>query len=241
MLPASLGRVVGALELLTAPDMPAVALIGGMAVNVRLSTAAEAHHATQDIDLVADDRTPTAIEVLSRGNQLAREHTVVLNGIEVDIIDTQAVTDEDLHGLDDDAKLFIAGHRWALDTAGPVRITSVGRAALTVELPVATPAGLVAAKSYAAGYPRAARRATKHGGDLYDLFRLIEVFDRRGELRSELAAAPGDLGQLVARVVRTEILANPVRALRQMAPAASTALDVDRIVDVLEPFLAPLD
>ncbi|MHB1447442.1 MAG: hypothetical protein ACYCTI_09595 [Acidimicrobiales bacterium] len=207
-------------------------------VNVRLSTAAEAHGVTQDIDLVTGDDTPTAVEVLSRANQLAREHTVVVKGIEVDIIETQAVTEEDLHGLDDDAMLFVAGHRWALETAGGLRVTTLGRALMPVELAVATPAGLVATKSHAAGYPRPARRATKHGGDLYDLFRLIEVFDTRGELRADLAGAPGGLGALVAQVVRREILDNPARAWRQMAPAASTALDVGRIVDVLEPFLA---
>jgi hypothetical protein len=74
----------------------------------------------------------------------------------------------------------------------PVRITTIDPDALIVEVPVATPAGLIAAKCHAAGYPRAARRATKHGGDLYDIFRLIEVFDTRGGLRTELAEAPTD-------------------------------------------------
>ena len=101
---------------------------------------------------------------------------------------------------------------------------------------VATAAGLVATKSHAAGYPKAARRANKHGGDLYDLFRLIEAFDRRGELRTDLAAAPGGLGKLVAQVVEAEILANPARAQRQMSPVASTVLDVGRIGDITEPF-----
>lgn len=107
-------------------------------------------------------------------------------------------------------------------------------------MPVATPAGLVAAKSHAAGYPRQRRRATKHGGDLYDLFRLVEVFDAAGHIRAALAEAPGGVGLIVAEVVRTEILLNPGRAMREMSPAAPTALDVDRIVDVMEPFVADL-
>ena len=89
---------------------------------------------------------------------------------------------DELDGLDDGTRLFVAGHRWAFDTATPMRLGTRGEKRTTVELPVATPAGLVAAKSHAVGYPRAVRRATKHGGDLFDVFRLIEVFDTDGSL-----------------------------------------------------------
>lgn len=239
MLPAALGRLVDALGALTIEDMPALAVIGGMAVNIRLATAAEAHRATQDIDVVADGRAPTAVEILARSHEVARDGTVLVDGIEIDVIETQAVAERDLDGLADDAKLFLAGHRWALETAAPVRITTVG-SALTVELPVATPAGLVAAKSHAAGYPRAARRATKHGGDVYDIYRLIEVFDVAGELRATIIQAPGALAHLIAHVLETEILANPGRAMRQMNPAAPSGLQIDQIVDVIEPFTADL-
>ena len=237
VLPAALYPVVATLELLTAVDMPAIAVIGGMAVNIRVSTVDEAHRATQDIDLVANDQTPTAIEVLSRGRNATREHTVVVNGFDVDVIDTHPVSERDLDTLDDDAKLFVAGHRWALDTARPVWVTAVG-GDRSVEVAVATPAGLIATKSHAVGYPRAARRATRHGSDLYDLFRLVEVFDTAGELRAEIADAPFTLGSLIAAVMRAEILANPARAMRQMTAAASTVLDIDRILDVIEPFIA---
>jgi hypothetical protein len=239
-LPAALRHLVSALNALAAPDMPAIAVIGGMAVNIRLSTADTAHRATLDIDVVADQDTPTAVEILSRGHEVARANTVVVGGIEVDVIETHSVSADDLSDLDDESALFIVAHRWALETAQPLRIVSLGADGLAAVVPVATPAGLVAAKSHAAGYPRAARRSTKHGGDLYDIFRLIEVFDRRSGLRTQLAEAPGRLGQLIASVVQTEILTNPTRAMRQMTYASSTALSVDRIVDVIEPFVAAL-
>ena len=143
---------------------------------------------------------------------------------------------EDLSELDDASALFVAGHRWALETAEAVRILTVGADSPTLEVLVAMPAGLIAAKSHAAGYPRAARRSTKHGDDLYDIFRLIEVFDRRGELRAQFADAPGRLGNLV----QTEVLTNPARAMRHMTPVSSTTLSIDRIMDVLEPFVADL-
>lgn len=240
VLPATLARLVGALGALTAPDMPDVAVIGGMAVNIRLSTAADAHRATQDLDIVAHDTIPGAVEVLARDHPTRREHTVVVEGIEIDIIVTHPVTEHDLRGLDDGQRLFIAGHRWALDTAQPVRLALVGDAA-EISVPVATPAGLVAAKSHAAGHPRASRRATKHGGDLYDLFRLVEVFDQHGQLRDQLTTAPGGLGRLVAHVIATEILTNPARAAQQMGAASLTGPPPpDRVRDVLEPFVDEL-
>jgi hypothetical protein len=41
----------------------------------------------------------------------------------------------------------------------------------------------------------------------------------------------------VAHVIEVEILANPARALGQMAPSSMQPLDVDRVVDVLEPIV----
>ena len=229
ILPGALGHLLRVLDALTVSDMPAIAVIGGMGVNIRLSTLDTAHRATLDIDLVSGDDHPTALEVLSRSNELGRANTVVVHGVEIDIIETVRVYEEDLGGLGDDAKLFVAGHRWALDTAQPVRITTVGANPLTVDVAVATPAGLIAAKCHAAGHPRAARRATKHGGDLYDIFRLVEVFDAQGELRAQLARAPYGLGRLVAQVAVVEFLTSPARAVRQMIPSTTTALDADRI------------
>ena len=241
VLPAALRPVIDVLEVLAAPGIPTIAVIGGMGVNIRLSTSTATHRATQDIDVVADNDSPTALEILSRHRTVTRDHTVVVNGLDVDIIDTEKLTEADLEGIDDGPKLFVAGHRWALETAAPVRITTVPGNRPPTELRTATPGGLVAAKSHAAGYPSSARRAAKHGGDLYDLYRLIEAFDSQGELRTQLNSAPGGLGRLIAAVVQTEILANPARAMRQMAAVSATELTTAQIIDVTEPFLAGLE
>jgi hypothetical protein len=224
------------LQALTAPGLPAVAVIGGMAVNIRLSTASDAHRGTRDVDIVADEALPSAIAILSEG-QPARGSTVIVAGAEVDVIETLPFTEEDLNGLTAADRLFVAGHRWALDTAGLVTV-AIGFDAAAVTVPVAMPAGLVAAKSHAAGFPRQQRRATKFGADLYDIFRLLEVFDQGGELRVRLHDAPGGLGWLVADVVRTTILANPAAAMSRMASAVIRPLDVDSIVEVVEPFVS---
>jgi hypothetical protein len=157
-------------------------------------------------------------------------------GVDFDVIETQPITADELDGFDDGNKLFLAGHRWALDTAEPVRLSSASR---LVTVPVATAAGLVAAKSHALGYGRPQRRATKRGGDLYDVFRLLEVFDAQGAVAAALTGAPCELGRIVAAVVQAEVLASPARTTRSMLDAGG-AVTVERLLDVFEPFVDAL-
>ena len=80
--------------------MPATAVIGGTVVNMRLSTVDRGHRATLDIDVVAHQGTPTAVEILARSHDLARTSTVIVNGIEEDVIETRPAHSEDLDELD---------------------------------------------------------------------------------------------------------------------------------------------
>jgi hypothetical protein len=223
-LPRPFTGLLNALDALTAPELPAVAVVGGIAVNIRLATSATAHRATSDIDVVAHAELPTALEVLTADVRMA--------GVRFDVIETQPITDDELDGFDDGSKLFLAGHRWALDTAEPVRLAAD-------DVPVATAAGLVAAKSHALGFGRPERRATKRGGDLYDVFRLLEVFDARGDVGRDLAAAPCELGRIVGEVLRRDVLASPARTVRIMSEAGGP-IGVDRLLDVFEPFVDAL-
>jgi hypothetical protein len=50
---------------LATPGLPDVALIGGLAVTMRVSAAGAGHRATIDIDLVTVDADPEAVEVLA--------------------------------------------------------------------------------------------------------------------------------------------------------------------------------
>ncbi len=73
----------------------------------------------------------------------------------------------DLQGIDDADRLFVAGHHWALETAEATTITNpTPSSPLTIA--VATPPALVATKSHAVGFAKAARLAQKHGADLLD-------------------------------------------------------------------------
>ncbi|MFV0317237.1 MAG: hypothetical protein ACK5O2_09805 [Microthrixaceae bacterium] len=105
---------------------------------------------------------------------------------------------------------------------------------------VATPAGLVATKSHAIGYPTSRRRATKAASDLLDLFRLVDLYNREGELSNELRGAPGGIGRIIADVVQDQILANPEAAANKMASASPTPVDVGDVVAIIEGFVDEL-
>jgi len=76
--------------------------------------------------------------------------------------------------------------------------------------------------------------------DLYDLFRLIEVFDATGELAVAVTHAPGGIARIIADVVQRAILADSVRARNQMALTPDRPLDVDHIIAIFATFVEGL-
>jgi hypothetical protein len=220
-------------------DLPTAALIGGLAVTIRVAAPATTYRATADIDIVTTDTDPTLVEILA-----TRHHTTEplhIAGIKVDVIPTHPVTVADLDGIDgidDGPRLFVAAHRWALVTAEPLTLATSTSEPFTVD--VATPAALLATKCHAVGYARSQRRATKHGGDMLDVYRLIDAHDRDGELAAKIHEAPGDLAPVIARVIGTEILANPAKAAGSMTSASPTPIDPDDLVASLEAFIEDL-
>ncbi|MCU1497832.1 MAG: Prevent-host-death protein [Acidimicrobiales bacterium] len=222
---------------LATPGLPPVALIGGLAVTMRVAAAGIAHRATVDIDLVTDYAEPEAVEILAAAHH-TQQHPLIVGNVEIDLIPTSAVTEDDLEGLDDHGRLFVAGHRWAFERSEPTRITTAGSTPVTVQ--VATPAGLVAAKSHALGFPNPVRRATKHGGDLLDFFRLVDIYDADGSLSLELRSGPAHLARIIAEVAQREVLANPAAAAAKMAAASPTPISTERVTDTVEAFVDEL-
>ncbi len=188
------------------------ALIGGLAVTCRLATA---HRATGDVDFVADDRVvsddgravvaaaPSAAENLVAAGVAERDDgaaivSVRVGDTKVEIIETSAVTPADTALVEPDlARLFVLSHRWALESATGCRIGVTG-SNCEVEVPVATPAALVAMKLHAL-QDRADDR--KRASDAWDLFRLIGVHGSRPEFASSLASAPDGLSALMYEAV----------------------------------------
>lgn len=91
---------------------------------------------------VDDDAPPDTLDVLRHLDgatfDAASAHRVYLDGTKVEVIGTGSVEEQDLDGLDDRQILFVASHRWALETATPVTMTADGGVRATV--PMARPA-----------------------------------------------------------------------------------------------------
>lgn len=217
-------------------DLPSAALIGGLAVTVRVAAPATTYRATADIDIVTTDADPTLVELLTTRHNTSEPLHVA--GIKVDVIPTHPVTDDDLDGIDDGPRLFVAGHRWALDTAEPLTLATPATEPFTID--VATPAALLATKCHAVGYARSQRRATKHGADMLDVYRLVETHNPDGELAAQVHEAPGHLAPVIAHVIRTEILANPAKAAIAMTSTSPTPIDAADLTTTLTDFTEDL-
>ena len=166
----------------------------------------------------------------------------MIDGIKVDVIPTYQVSDEDLAGIDDGPRLFVASHRWALDTAEVVTLScSTPAGTTTVDVKLATPAALIAAKSHAVGFARSQRRATKHASDLLDVYRLVDRYHPPGQLVPELQRAPGEIATVIAAIARAEYLANPVKAAASMASTQGTAISPDDVVQTMDAFVEDLE
>lgn len=153
------------------------AVIGGVAVTARLGRA---HRATTDLDTVVDDDAPPdTLDVLRHLEgatfDAASTHRVYLDGTKVEVIGTGAVEERDLDGLDDRQILFVASHRWALETATPVTMTADGGVRATV--PMARASALVAMKLHAIQDRRVGGGLDKRAGDAWDIYRLLTDLD----------------------------------------------------------------
>ena len=238
-LPEDSASLLAVVHTVLSGAVPDAALIGGLAVTARVASTT-GYRATNDVDFVsADDVPPTFLEVITARHQV--EAPIVIDGIKVDVIPTYDVSDEDLADIDDGPRLFVAGHRWALDTAESVPLRCTTPASTTsVDVRLATPAALVAAKSHAVGFARSQRRATKHGADLLDVYRLVDRYHPRGDLAPELSGAPGHIAEIIVSTVRTEYLANPVKAAKAMASSQGTAIPADDVVQTMRAFVEDL-
>lgn len=213
---------------------PSSALVGGVAVICRL---ANAHRATLDADTVVAERQPSVLEVLR-----ARPHTrtpedlgsqgVLIRGALVEVIEVATVRATEVAEIDDPRdRLFVAAHRWALDTAEPTDIDTVPSSGQR-RLAVATPAGLAATKTHAL-VGRRGGREEKLGSDLLDLVLLFERFDSDGALTAALGDAPYGLGTLVAEQL-AGLMDDPqrrTRAIRLVGQATGSNVPSSRLAE----------
>lgn len=180
------------------------AVIGGLAVSCRLAVA---HRATGDVDVVTDEQSfvsaGTAAENLVAAGIAERERGVevvrlIVEGTKVEIIETAPLDAEEVAGVEPErARLFVLSHRWALESAQPLRIAVVG-SDVEVEVPVATSPALVAMKLHAIQDRNDDR---KRASDAWDLFRLIDLTSGDSDFSNGLANTPVGLVDLMRDVV----------------------------------------
>lgn len=241
----TLASLVRALASIESAGLPRHALIGGVAVMVRLS---QAHRATQDIDEVVEPSSPTAAVLISGPG--AVEHRVqTADGVRVDLIavgdrDLALVQPADLPEHDDD-RLWALAHDFALRSAEPalIRVTDpAGGLIAEVTSPVATTAALFATKLQSAPR-RSGDTQAKRGSDVYDAFLLLDQLGPHA-LADALRHGPHDLAPLVGglavrlfddeaeRTLRWTVHAGIDTAAAGMTPAALRALS-DELVAAL--------
>lgn len=222
-----------AATLFESPQFRPTALVGGLAVTIRLATV---HRATNDVDTVSEGDGPRDLALQYLGDaDAATENCIEIDGVKVDVMATWPLPTSSAELPEDDLdRLFVLGHRWALDTAAPLVVNVVSTDAATVAgsgtLMVATAPALVACKLHAIADRRGAA-LTKQESDALDLVRLVGDLVRQPSTAEVLHAAPFDLDELVAEQIERWFVADALRTARLAgigtgAPGSIDAADV---------------
>lgn len=230
--------------------LPRAALVGGLAVMVRLY---EAHRATTDFDEVTEGRDATIDLLISQGAVRTSAGVLLPDlGVQLDLLDAEIPfaelaaaeaaleTDEERRGW----QLAMVS-RYSLETAVPTDIFVLehGEVVASVHLPVAIAGALVAMKAHAASAPD--RPADKAAGDVYDAYRLVRAWGP-SVIASDLSRAPVTMLRTTAlqlqSLLRDDVERTAHRLRRTSVPGVS-AVGVEQleaagaVVDLLEPFL----
>lgn len=211
--------------LFATPEFRPTALVGGLAVTVRLATV---HRATNDVDTVSEGDGPRDLALQYLGDaDAAAANRIEIDGVKVDVMATWPLPDtsSELPDVELD-RLFVLGHRWALDTGTALTVDVLDERSAVIEsgsLAVATIPALVACKLHAISGRRGSA-STKQESDALDLFRLVGDLIRSDADLVALRAAPFDLAALVADQVRRWFVDDSLRMAR-LATAGTAGSD----------------
>ncbi len=234
-------------------DLPRAALVGGLAVMVRLY---QAHRVTTDFDEVTEEREETIAVLLARGAVRTSNGVLLPDyGVQLDLLDAglslpelAALTLDLVDGSSSDAERraiqLALVCRYALETAVDTKIFVVDRdeVVASVTIPVALAGALVAMKVHAA--VQSERKADKAAGDIYDSYRLIRAWGP-SVIAEDLSRAPVPMIQTAAAQIDEVFVAGAERSARKLRSASMPGVetvDVDdleaagAVVDALEPF-----
>ena len=238
--PALVG-LVKAVNVLAAEPIGDYAIVGGVAVTVRVGSA---HRSTTDVDTVVDEGVvPSALEVLLRQPGAVpggRFQQVFLDGTKVELLPVGRVRAGDVDGLPDEQALFVTSHAWALETATVVTIIAVddpqGR---RVTARFATPSALVACKLHAIE-DRHGVGVEKRGSDALDLFRLLADLDEAGGVSDQFRTASPELRRLTVEAAVRVLVAGAGRTAGWMRSAGVDAVGADELQFVATRFITAI-
>lgn len=180
------------------PAEPEWVVVGGFAVNVRVSYA---HRLTNDLDTLSRNQTELVdILVAMPGSERisAGRLRFTEGGTDVNIDVMADATDAALPGEPSD-RAFALARRLALATAEPTELVVIEgtQTVAAATAPVATSAALIALKAVAIPRRAGGASAAKAGSDIHDLVRLVQHSDI-GAVTDEIAAHSEELCSWVA-------------------------------------------
>ena len=183
------------------PSEPRWAVVGGFAVNVRIT---DIHRLTNDIDTVSRDQTKL-VEILvaeSDADRLAPAKLQLEQDGTAVVVDVMADTSDTPLPVDAGERAFALARRMALATSEWIELVVVedGVVITRVIAPIATTSSLIALKSVAIARRSQGDSPQKVGSDIHDLVRLVQSCDIEAATDS-IAAASHDLRAWVAKTL----------------------------------------
>ena len=207
------------------PAEPEWVVVGGFAVNVRVSYA---HRLTNDLDTLSRDQTELVdILVEAPGSERvgAGRLRFTERGTEVNI-DVMADTTDAARPGEPSDRAFAFARRLALATAEPTELVVIEgtQTVAAATAPVATSAALIALKAVAIPRRAGGAGAAKVGSDIHDLVRLVQHNDIAA-VADEIAAHSEELREwvaatLVKRFSPGQDLRYTLARLRRLTPSA---------------------
>jgi hypothetical protein len=215
-------------------ELPDHALVGGLAVMVRLS---ESHRVTTDFDEVTADREG-AIGVLVAGGAMEVARGVYLPeaGLQLDLLDAgisfdELATTETTSDMEREAVRLAQANRYALESAVLTDVVVLDGEDVAARVPicVATAGALVAMKVNSA--LSSTRTREKAAADTYDAYRLIRAWGS-DVIVDDLAPAPEALrstaADQIARLYRDDV-DRTAYELRRVSVPGVESVDAGRL------------
>lgn len=160
------------------PDEPPWVVVGGFAVNVRIS---QVHRLTNDLDTISAQQAELVEVLLAQPDADRLEYAKLRFTSEHPAVDIDVMDDTAAHPLpaEPSDRAVALARRYAMLTREElaVVVTEAGKVTVETSAPVASVAGLVALKSVSMPRRSASNRPEKVASDVHDLVRLTEGRD----------------------------------------------------------------